>query len=328
MFTNHASTLPKLPALAPSTLQPRTKSPLQFRDLTLADIPQIMPLLAKARSRTCDYTIGGIYMWISFFNYKFCIYNNTLFLSGLTENHTELPAFSLPIGEMPLRQSIQLLEDYCAANNIPLRFSAIPADRVGDFLAIRNFTLEPLSDWGDYLYNLSDLASLSGKKLSKKRNHVNRFTADNPGAHLDALTEADVPALIEALNSWTATDEPETDTHRQEREMTVDVLRNLSSYPFDGAVLRLADGTVAAFTLAEIIGDTIFVHIEKMDHTIAGAGEAINKMFAAHISEKYPQIAYANREEDCGDPSLRYTKESYRPLTVLAKFNLHYNPAK
>ena len=301
---------------------PRPQSPLDFKPLTLDDIPQIVPILRKARSRTCDYTIGGIYMWISYFNYKFCIVDNTLFLSGVTENHPELPAFSLPIGDMPLRRSIKLLEDYCAARKMPLRFSAIPADRVGDFLATRQFTIEPLADWGDYLYNIADLASLSGKKLSKKRNHVNRFMADNPGARLDGMTAADADELIRALDSWTDNDEAETSTHRQERQMTIDVLRNLDRYPFEGAVLRLADGTVAAFTLGEVIGDTIYVHIEKMSHEIAGAGEAVNKLFASSMAEKYPQLIYANREEDCGDPRLRYAKETYRPIAILGKFNL------
>lgn len=275
-----------------------------------------------ARSRTCDYTVGGIYMWISFFNYRFCIVDDTLFISGVTENHPDLPAFSLPIGRLPLGEALAMLENYCAVNEIPLRFSAIPADRVGDFAALRRWEAEPLDDWSDYLYDISALASLTGKKLSKKRNHVNRFHADNPGAHLDPLTPADTPQLISLLETWRNPDEQPTDTGQQELAMTADVLRNLSRYPFEGAVLRLADGCPAAFTLAEIIGDTLFVHIEKMNHTIAGAGETVNKMFAEMMMRRHPELKYANREEDCGDEGLRHAKESYHPLALLAKFNL------
>lgn len=302
----------------------RTKPRLQFREMTLADIPEVSRLLAMGRSRTCDFTIGGIYMWIDFFKYRFCIVDDTLFMNGVTENHTDLPAFSLPVGKLPLADSLKLLEDYCAFNEIPLRFSAVPSDRLAEFTALRRWDIEPLDDWSDYLYDIETLSTLSGKKMAKKRNHVNRFMADNPGAYLSPLTAADVDSLVEAYDGWLDADDDAntSETALQERQTTVDVLRHLAEYPFEGAVLRLADGTPVAFTLGEIIGDTVFVHIEKMNHEVSGAGETINKMFASMIRDFHPQVLFANREEDCGDPGLRYAKESYHPYAKLTKFNL------
>lgn len=306
----------------------RTKNELYFKDITPANIPAISALLQMARSRTNDYTIGGIYMWIDYFKYRFCIVNDTLFLSGVTENHPTLPAFSLPIGKMPLRDAVRLLENYCAHQEIPLRFSAIPADRLAEFMSLGRWEVEPLTDWSDYLYDIKSLATLSGKKLSKKRNHVNRFMADNPGAHLDEMTPADATALVEAMTRWESipddSDNSQDDsaTRDYERQMTIEVISNLDRYPMEGAVLRLADGRIVAFTIAERIGDTLFVHIEKMDHTVSGAGETVNNLFAKLMSDKYPSLLYANREEDCGDPGLRRAKESYRPIALLDKFNL------
>lgn len=321
MTAIHASTL-RADSRRQMTMTRRTTPRLDFKEITPADIPEISRLLEMARSRTCDYTIGGIYMWVSFFNYRFCIVDDTLFISGVTENHPDLPAFSLPIGRMPLDKALDMLENYCAVNEIPLRFSAIPADRVGDFAALRRWETEPLADWSDYLYDITSLASLSGKKLSKKRNHVNRFFADNPGARLDPMTPTDAKELVVKLHEWVNPDEAPSATGQQELAMTADVMLNLDRYPFEGAVLRLADGTAAAFTLGEIIGDTLFVHIEKMNHTIAGAGETVNKMFAEMMLARHPQLRYVNREEDCGDEGLRRAKESYHPLALLAKFNL------
>lgn len=303
----------------------RRKAPLlNFRQLTLADIPRVKQLLHWSNSRTCDYTIGGIYMWIDYFRYRFCIVDDTLFLSGVAEDNPRLTAFSAPIGPMPLEKSLELLEEYCVAYGMPLRFSAVPADRVNEFLSLRSWQVSPLADWGDYLYDLSTLASLSGKKMAKKRNHVNRFEADNPGAHFDAMTPADIEPVISAYGQWIDSGE-DSDTALQERRMTIEVIRNLSNYGFDGGVLRLSDGTPVAFTLAEVIGDTAYVHIEKMDHRVAGAGEAVNKYMAAYLLDRYPQLIYANREEDCGDPGLRFAKESYHPVKLLDKYNLRAN---
>lgn len=78
------------------------------------------------------------------------------------------------------------------------------------------------------------------------------------------------------------------------------------------------------FTAAEIIGDTLIIHIEKMDHEVAGAGETINKLFAAEMLHRHPQLRYINREDDAGDPGLRYAKESYHPLRLLRKFNVRF----
>ena len=43
-----------------ATCEPR----LEFRPITLADLPAINSMLQRSDSRTCDYTLGGIYMWI------------------------------------------------------------------------------------------------------------------------------------------------------------------------------------------------------------------------------------------------------------------------
>ena len=82
-----------------------------------------------------------------------------------------------------------------------------------------------------------------------------------------------------------------------------------------------SDGIVA-FTLGEVIGDTLYVHIEKMSHDIAGAGETINRLFASMMTTIHPSVQYINREEDVGDPGLRHAKESYHPLELLKKYNV------
>ena len=87
-------------------------------------------------------------------------------------------------------------------------------------------------------------------------------------------------------------------------------------------MLRGNGGKVVAFTVAEIIGDTLIVHIEKMNHDVSGAGESINKLFAAEMLMRYPGLKYINREDDAGDPGLRKAKQSYHPAAMLRKFNV------
>lgn len=298
-------------------------SPLKFERVTLNDIPRISRYLNYSSSHTCDYTVGGIYMWVHYFNYSYCIYRNTLFISGVSEEDMNQPAFSMPLGELPLSESVDLLRKYCRENGWRLRFSAIPADCVQQFNAVGVWDTEPLVDWSDYLYDAEPLSTLSGKKYSKKRNHVNRFMQDNPGASLHTLNAGLVPKVLEAFYKWDNGDDLQSLTELEERDMTVNVLQHLTQLPgFEGAYLDDGKGNIVAFTVGEMIGDTLFDHIEKMDHEVSGAGVAVFHLFVKEMIKKYPELRYVNREEDVGDPGLRQAKLSYHPSAVLDKFDL------
>ena len=62
------------------------------------------------------------------------------------------------------------------------------------------------------------------------------------------------------------------------------------------------------------------VCFEKAFSAINGAYAMINREFSRMIAEKYPAVAYLNREDDMGEPGLRKAKESYQPTLLLEKF--------
>jgi hypothetical protein len=293
---------------------------LDFRHITVDDITTLRPLLANSGYRSCDYTIGGLLLWADYLNYSYCVCDGTLFVMGLSEADTASRAFSLPIGPMPMAEALALIEDYCHRHDIAMRFSAIPEQCVERLTALRRFKVTELADWADYIYDIDALATLAGKKLGKKRNHVNRFFADNPDAYTRPRTADNAPEIVEAFTSWSA--DNGSASAAAERQMTLNALLNIDKYQFDGLALYGADQRVAAFTLGEVIADTLYVHIEKMDHSITGAGETVNKLFAEHIASLYPGVRYVNREDDAGDPGLRKAKLSYCPTTMLRKFDL------
>ena len=296
-----------------------TTMTIKFQPITLKAIPEIIPLLPYANSRTCDFTVAGLLMWADFFKYEYAIIDDTLFVKGLTENDKSIPAFSMPVGKLSPEDSLRILADYCQERGVPLRFSAVPEDRVADFHSLGACAIEELVDWADYLYNASDLASLQGNRYSKKRNHVNRFIADNPGYIFQPLTSQHIPDIKQFYHQMAA--DTDADTAEEERRQVFQVLDHYDRFPFEGALLTTPDNGIVAFTIGEVIGDTLYVHIEKMNHHINGAGETINKLFAELILDRYG-INYINREEDVGDPGLRKAKLSYHPTLLLKKYNL------
>lgn len=304
-----------------------SRSPLRFLPVTAADMPLINSLLGASASRTCDYSIGGVYMWVNYFKYEYCVMADTLFIKGRTENRPAEVAFSLPVGALPLSESVAMVRRWCEEHDIRPVFSAVPADRIEELLRVAgpDARIEPLTDWSDYLYDINVLSTFSGKHMMKKRNHVNRFIADNPHWEFEPLAAEIMPETLlffEGAREGEKTDAQSMQLSLYEHDECRRVLENLSSYPFEGAVLRAESGEIAAMSVGEVIGDTLYVHIEKINHEIQGAGAAICKLFAAYMRDRYPAVRYVNREEDCGDPGLRDAKLAYHPAAILEKYNV------
>ena len=304
-------------------LNMNTVTLLKFRPATVDAVSEILPLLHYSESRTCDYTLAGILMWTDYFKYEYAILRDTLFIRGVAENDKSQTAFSMPIGRLPLRKSLAMICDYCTAKGTRPLFSAVPEDRLPDFYCLGACHIEELTDWADYLYDAGQLATLSGNKYSKKRNHVNRFVSEHPCFSFEPVSLRNIEAVKEFYASDAFAGEDRSGTAGEERRQVFGVLDEYGRLPFEGAVLSTPEDGIVAFTIGEVIGDTLFVHIEKMNHAVKGAGETINKLFAAAMTDRYG-ITYINREEDVGDEGLRKAKQSYHPVMLLKKYNLSF----
>lgn len=295
---------------------------LQFHTPAAADIPEMQRILSRWRlARTCDFSLPTLMLWRDFFHTEISIVRDTLFMrcGALGQPHPYV--YMLPVGPLPLEESVSMLPpDGCE-----LRLVSVPETLLAAFPCAQA-TTEP--GWADYIYSINDLATLPGSRYKKKRNHVSRFKADNPGWQLVDLTEENAPE-VEAFLERMPLDEEATPMERYERGAVVRLLRNLSLYPMvEGALLTTTCtrglSHIVAFTLGHAAGDTLMVPVEKMDHAVAGAGQAINQLFAARMLSRHPELRYVNREEDLDDPGLRRAKESYHPLHLIRKFTLTF----
>lgn len=297
-------------------------SPLDFKDVTHDSMKIILPFLSMQESRTTDFSLGGILMWVDVFKYQYCVYRNTLFIKGVMEDDFSKTVFSVPLGELPLAESVRLLKEYCIEKNIPLEFSAVPESEIERFRLLDPKYISELEDWADYLYDAEMLATLKGKKMAKKRNHVNRFMADYHDHLLLPFNKINAERALEFMNLFDLEGDstPMAVIERnQTRKMIREYIANQEN--IYGAFL-IADGAIAAFTMGDIIGDTLFIHIEKALREYNGSYETINMLFAKYMMQHFPQIKYINREDDSGDDGLRKAKMSYHPLSRIRKYNV------
>jgi len=299
-------------------------SPLHFKRISHEAMDKIWPLLQQEKGKTTDFSYGGILMWVDLFNYEYDIYEETLFIKGVVENDMSKPAFSLPVGKLTLNKSICILKEYCNAINAKLEFSAVPEHAVYEMSEAGADLIEELKDWGDYLYDAATLVSLKGKKMSKKRNHINQFISHYPCWHTEELSQQNAHFASEIIDKMDI-DGDTSPMAISERRLSKKMIELLTEGdPVLEGMILFVDDIACAFTIGDVKDDTLFIHIEKALRKFNGSYEMINRLFAKAMTEKYPGIRFINREDDAGEPGLRMAKESYHPLRILKKYNITF----
>ena len=293
---------------------------LQFTKLELNHIPLIKPFFEMQHRRLCDCTIGSTMMWRDYFDNCFAIEEDTLvFRSRYLDGKY---AFTFPIGPNVDRM-LDRVEEYCRKNDIDLEFCTVtPLDL--ELLKTRwpEAEVEETRDWFDYLYESQKIVDFSGKKYAAQRNHINRFERDYPDWSFERMGVEHVKEVRDFFCELVEQRSKEGDTAREEEEKVFEVLDCFEEYGFLGGILRVG-GKIVGLSLGEIVRDTLFVHIEKANTELSGVYQKLVQCFAREFVNE--NVKYINREEDVGDPGLRKSKLSYRPLKLLEKYTVRVN---
>lgn len=226
-------------------------------------------------------------------------------------------SYLYPIGAGDVMPVLKLLAQDAAERGNPLRLLCVTADECGELERILPgaFDFAPDRDSYDYLYPVSQLAGLSGRKMQAKRNHCNRFEAEYD-YELLPLTSGDAAQCLAFGEAWYA---GRAEDMSRERGTLRRVLENMDALGVRGLRL-LVDGRLIAFTVGSRLNETVYdVHFEKALAEYDGAYSMINRAFARWVSENEPEVQWLNREEDLGIEGLRKAKLSYCPV-LLEKF--------
>jgi len=292
---------------------------LEFKPVELSDKPQVDSAMWAENSRSADFNFANIYMWDK--TYKQCVSHshNRTFIKA---QYSESPFFVYPIGSGDLKSALEELYDYAEKNSFPFCLRGITQEHIQHLEAVcpGKFSFREDRAYFDYIYSAEKLASLSGKKLHSKRNHINRFIESNDWSFEPLSTEL-VPECMALLAGWEATfPDPHDVDLLAEHAAIYRAFKNFEYLQLEGGVLRSA-GKLIAFTIGEkISSDTYNIHFEKAHADIQGSYPMINREFARYILDIHPEIKYINREDDMGKENLRKAKLSYYPEFLLEKY--------
>lgn len=289
-----------------------------FKRAELEDKEIISRYFQHHTSRSCERTFVNVFLWSRKYPVKWAIVENTLVFKSEDDTHL---SYAFPAGtDEDIQKAIAVLEKYSEKKGYPFSMYNVTPDnfeRLEQWYPGR-FQITYERDDADYIYESEKLATLSGKKLHGKRNHINKFknTFGDRWSY-EPMSVDNVEECFQMALNWRNDNGCNEDEEKNaEMCVTLNSLRLFQELELAGGVLRI-DGKVVAFTMGEpICPDTFVVHIEKAYAEVPGAYPMINQQFVEHECMGY---RYVNREEDTGAEGLRKAKLSYRPTFLIEK---------
>ena len=290
---------------------------IDFKPITPERKAELLPYLYGA-NRGCEVSFGNLCMWGS---QKAAVVADRLVLFARWDGRCVYP---FPVGPGDLKPALEAILDDARARDIPCRITGMVGDEKEQleelFPGLFHFHWSRASF--DYVYEIDALADLKGKKLQKKRNHVNRFREAHPEYTVEPLSDENVDKIRAFLENWYARrleEDPYADFDMERRALNRG-LKHWKALDMEG--LLLMDGEkLLGFTMGSPMSDSTFdIHFEKADPDAEGAYATVNWEFARYLRGKYPQLQFLDREEDMGLEGLRQAKLSYRPHHLVEKY--------
>ena len=299
-----------------------------FRTPTLEDKVWVDELLAGENGLACEYNFANIYLLSD-------AYHQTIARAGdrllVRMEGGQGGGYLFPTGRGPLEGALKALEADAGSRGEGLHLICLTAEHRSQLEEVcpGRFVFEEDRDGFDYVYSTQRLATLAGKKLHGKRNHIHRFDETWPDWMFDPLGPDNLCHCAAMARRWFAQrlEEGGEDAADLEQE-SLAIQEALDGAVFarlglEGGLIR-AGGQVMAFSLGSPLGDNGYdIHFEKAFPQIQGAYTVINREMARMVARRHPRVEWINREDDLGLEGLRRAKLSYYPDILLTKYRAY-----
>ena len=295
---------------------------LQFEPCNLDSLKRASSIVRHAHFLCNDFSLGTLLTWGAEYRAQLCLRHGTLLIR---EEISDQPAFSWPVGD-DVDGMLDELVAYTEQEGLALRFFALDQatlvkarsdPRFSDLMAARE------DKWSDYLYDFQEMAAFSGRRFSGQRNHINKYRKLYGEPVIRSLTEADGEAVQAMLRQYAQEHPGRSALEEAELRHTHALLRQYAGLGMPAACLMQGE-RVVAFTIGEIVGDTLMIHVEKALKSVEGAYPTLFHGFVNAVGNALGRpLRYVNREDDSGDPGLRTSKQQYHPIAMMPKYQVH-----
>lgn len=291
----------------------------EFKDLTIDSCKELDPFFKLREIKSCEYNFNVMYIWSKANKTRYAITEHYALLSEIYKGQfiTLMPLCK----EDYFKEAFEDILQYYKEHN--LKFNTYVADEKFAAFINENYTdrfeMVVDRDLCDYIYDADKLRTLTGKKYSKKRNHLNAFLKEYEGRYIyRKLDKSDKVLICDFITRWVENKEEVTSDLDVELDAICRVIDNIDKLDIKcGGIF--VDGQLEAFSIGSLINNSkeAVIHVEKANDGIRGMYPLINQTF---LINEFPEVELVNREEDLGIEGLRKSKLSYHPLEILEKY--------
>lgn len=314
-------------------------SPIQLANKNLFD-----SAFSRIRQPLTDYTFASTFMWGGSLALYWSILDRHLcvFANGTGDLTMLMPPISLEDARDGdardcLANCFEIMDQYNdrVSDRSHSRIEYVSDDflaRVRDTFPI-SVQVTPMS--GDYVYDMARMIDLAGGNLKSKRHARSKFMREYPDHRTETLRPEHVEGCLELLERWcrhgdachlgeVSHSNVATDILRhRDYHATRRALQTFEDLQLTGMVLFVGE-ILVGFTLGEAISKSqASILIEKTHPEYHGSAQFI---FSEFCRQYWSHLSECNVGDDWGIPSLQFTKESYRPIRMLAKHMLAREP--
>lgn len=298
---------------------------LNFKPVEAEDLEKLNPFFCKRPNKTCDSVFLDSFIWREYYNVRYAVSDNKAILWLMDLDGKTGSAMPICSEEDLEYYFWKLVEYFNTELKAPLYINLADEEAV-EQLGLKNmpdkFKITEQVDLKDYLYDGNAMRTLSGKKLHKKKNHLNAFKREYEGRYeYRRLCCSDRGDVWKFLERWREEKGEEVEEHLDYEVRGIhEILKNCSllNVRMSGVYI---DGHLEAFTIGSYnpLERMAVIHIEKANPEIRGLYQFINQQF---LIEEFPEAVLINREDDLGLEGLRKAKLSYNPIDYARKYQV------
>ena len=291
-----------------------------IRSLTLNDRSLVTEYFKRYPPEISEHTFTNLFIWQPSRPIFITEIEKTLvFLVKSTGNEKDYLLYGPPVGTLTMPDIIKAFGSSISGGSVS-GGNIIGAVRIPDKDTVNippeKYIVNSDRDNADYVYQVSDLAELAGRRFSKKRNKIKQCLRKHLCEYVPITPELMAECEIMQDNWCHSRDCGRNPGLCNEASAIAETFAHFEDFGLLGGAVRV-EGTIQAYAIAEELHPgTAVWHFEKAMAHIPGLGQLINQWFSRYGLSDFN---YVNREQDLGVPGLRQAKESYFPHHMVNK---------
>ena len=150
---------------------------LDFKPIQADDIERLAPYFCRRPNRTCDSVALDSFLWRDYYHVQFAVSDGKAVQWLMEENGVKHSAMPMCEEQYLSHYFYEMVEYFNKELHIPFKIYLADEEAV-EYLKLResaDFEVIEQEDLKDYLYDGDAMRNLSGRKLHKKKNHLNGF---------------------------------------------------------------------------------------------------------------------------------------------------------